>query len=145
MEAIYTVSELLGDDLLHDLQVTGVVAEPADSLALGIAHLEFRVRVQIVSALLHHAIGDHGQLVLAGLGDCLLQHIPLPQPGALEQQLRIVIGVVAVSRPDHHILAVGLHTAAHHLLPIEAGAVAAVIRVAIAELRPGRADLHAHE
>jgi hypothetical protein len=145
VESIDAVGQLLGNDLLHGVEIPGVQAEAADGSVVHATHFPLGMCLEEMPALLHDAVGDDRQIVLASLVHRLAQRVTRAKPGSLGQRLRVIVGVIAVAHPEHQVLAVCGDGAAHNLASIEARAVSRVVRVAMAELRARRADLHADE
>ena len=142
MKAGQTVGRHLGKQLLHRVRVGGIEADQrVDGLAVGLPHLPLRMLPQLVGRVLELAVRDQRQPVPTGLVHRLPQHVTVAQTGGSGHALRVVEGEVAVPHPDHQVLGLCGHAAAHDLRAVE---VARVVRgmPAAAKLRAGRPHFH---
>ena len=136
MEAVDAVGELLGDDLFHRLQIAGVVTESAQRLAVYAPHLEFGMRIQEVAALLHHTVGEQREMMLMRFVHRIPQGIACAQTGSDRQQFGLVVGIVAVARPENNVLRMRRKASPDDLSPIEAGRSSACRRDRCARTAP---------
>ena len=85
-----------------------------------------------------------GKPLPTAFGDGFAQGIAESQARAPGHDFGIVIGVLAIPCPDHHVITSGHRALLHNLAAVEVSGVAGITRVA-AGLRHRGADLHADQ
>ena len=142
VESGQTVGRHLGKQLFHRVRVGRVEADQrVDGLAVGLSHLPLRMLPQLVGRVLELAVGDQRQPVSTGLVRRLPQHVAVSEPDGSRHALRVVEGEVAVPHPDHQVLGLRSHAAAHNLRAVEVARVVRGMSTA-AKLRAGRPHFH---
>ena len=119
VKSAHAVGQLLGNQLLHHFQVARIEAVAADRRAVAIACLKFGVAVEETPAGLNHAVCHQRERMFPGFLDGFPQRVAVAQPRRFRQQLRVVVGVITVPRPNHQVLAVRGDAMPHDLAAVE--------------------------